>query len=755
MLINPSAEFQDLIRHLTETADLRDPQRSFQSASRDAAAWVDAIDRVIRTVHHHMEIPAEQHGYLVPTRIHLKKSAFPEYRAGTCPFSIAIRVGEKVVSSERLANAHHLNEIYYFITSALSRLCIALYDESKLFGCLSGTVAQTINQASDTTNDLKLNIDQSVYLQTNISGSKIFPRALAAAEAAIQTTVPNDALLFLAFHFKSGNPENNIPKDPARAAELLTAAASDHQPIPLRPLALTTLGEMYFDGQGVEKSYEEAAKCFNLAAQDGWAQALYFAGTRYLHGQGVEKDLDRAQELIIQAADLGISDAREFLAEALYNGDPFDRDLQSALKHSELLVATGNKSWELNCGLIAFELGDFVTAKAYLQGNTQNPRAHFALGSIYLQQENDPQEAMKLFERGVRAGRDDCRWELGLLYFNQGNHEKGCELMETAAFNSYSPAENAIVELLQQDIDSCPHCQYTMGRLHQRNNCVPLSIDEAKKYYQMAISGSTEAQHQLACILDGEGDGEASASLWKRAADAGHVEATYCLGCAYIGGDGIEQSREEAMRCWRIALGQGHPGAAGYLASTLLAEGGDLEEIVALYKQASRAANRYPVFAYQFGEMYQTGNRVGRDFCLAHKHLCKAASEGFAPAQYSLAILFEDHGVDPEQASYWLQKAADQGHEAALQKLAGPEQADEEEEEQVEEAKAVALFSYEADSDNELSFTQGDVLTLTQYSPQDSWWFGYLGDASGFVPSNLVLIQPESNEDGSESDGHE
>ncbi|KYR00589.1 hypothetical protein DLAC_02608 [Tieghemostelium lacteum] len=51
--------------------------------------------------------------------------------------------------------------------------------------------------------------------------------------------------------------------------------------------------------------------------------------------------------------------------------------------------------------------------------------------------------------------------------------------------------------------------------------------------------------------------------------------------------------------------------------------------------------------------------------------------------------------------------------------------------------KVRGLYDYEAGCDTELSFHEGDILTVTE---QDSsgWWFAELNGASGFVPQNYV-----------------
>ncbi|KAF2070200.1 hypothetical protein CYY_008476 [Polysphondylium violaceum] len=51
--------------------------------------------------------------------------------------------------------------------------------------------------------------------------------------------------------------------------------------------------------------------------------------------------------------------------------------------------------------------------------------------------------------------------------------------------------------------------------------------------------------------------------------------------------------------------------------------------------------------------------------------------------------------------------------------------------------RVVGLYDYDASCDTELSFREGDILTVTE---QDSsgWWFAELNGATGFVPQNYV-----------------
>jgi len=53
--------------------------------------------------------------------------------------------------------------------------------------------------------------------------------------------------------------------------------------------------------------------------------------------------------------------------------------------------------------------------------------------------------------------------------------------------------------------------------------------------------------------------------------------------------------------------------------------------------------------------------------------------------------------------------------------------------------KAKALYDYEATNDNELSFLEGDILTITEQD-DSGWWFAEKNGRTGFIPNNYVEI---------------
>ena len=73
------------------------------------------------------------------------------------------------------------------------------------------------------------------------------------------------------------------------------------------------LGELYYSGNGVAKSFPTAKSYFQKAAQAGMADAQYMMGVMYRNGQGGDKDLDQARTWLQKAASQGNANAERLL----------------------------------------------------------------------------------------------------------------------------------------------------------------------------------------------------------------------------------------------------------------------------------------------------------------------------------------------------------------------------------------------------------------------------------------------------------
>ncbi len=87
------------------------------------------------------------------------------------------------------------------------------------------------------------------------------------------------------------------------------------------------LGRYYFNGQYVEKNYDEAIKWFRFSARLGNAYAQYHLGLCYEEGYGVDRNRLIAMNYYKQAAAQDHREAKESLRRLnseMYNNKPWE-----------------------------------------------------------------------------------------------------------------------------------------------------------------------------------------------------------------------------------------------------------------------------------------------------------------------------------------------------------------------------------------------------------------------------------------------
>ncbi|MEO5363070.1 MAG: sel1 repeat family protein [Magnetococcus sp. DMHC-8] len=92
------------------------------------------------------------------------------------------------------------------------------------------------------------------------------------------------------------------------------------------------LGQMYHDGQGVQRDYAQSMHWFRLAAAQGDAEAQNGVGTLYDNGKGVARDYQEAARWFRLAADRGHVLARRNLGWMYEKGQGFAQDYVMAYK---------------------------------------------------------------------------------------------------------------------------------------------------------------------------------------------------------------------------------------------------------------------------------------------------------------------------------------------------------------------------------------------------------------------------------------
>jgi TPR repeat protein len=193
------------------------------------------------------------------------------------------------------------------------------------------------------------------------------------------------------------------------------------------------------------------------------------------------------------------------------------------------------------------------------------------------------------------------------------------------------------------------------------------SADATTSLRLEAEQGRAEAQFKLGRMYyegaSGIKQNYAEALKWfQKAADQKYTRAADYLGVMYQNGTGVTRDYAQALKWYREAAAEGSSFAPVFLGEFY--ENGiggpqNYPEALSWYRKAAGQPDSARA-QWHLGLMYSEGKGVAKDFAQAMQWQQKAAEHNYAPAQYSLGVLYA--AQDYAEAVKWWLKAAKQGH---------------------------------------------------------------------------------------------
>jgi len=290
-----------------------------------------------------------------------------------------------------------------------------------------------------------------------------------------------------------------------------------------------------------EGNLQGAASWLTKAADAGAPEAQYLLCGCYLKGEGVTADQYKARDLAAGAARQGHERARQFLAT-------IDEEIAKARAASQPVRAAAdagdpNAQYDLAMRYARgdFEPPDFAKAAYYLdlaaKGN--HAGAQFALYNLFEQGRGiakDPTKALYWLARAASQGHGDA------MYFFARRYADG------RITSAHIPVASRIFE----------RCRKLYPEYHD-----PAVPPPTVKDLQAGAARGDLASLVLLAVAYLEGDGvekspEEAARLLKQAADAGYAPAQRQLAKCYATGIGVPLDMEAAKALTIKAAKQGH-----------------------------------------------------------------------------------------------------------------------------------------------------------------------------------------------------
>ncbi len=342
----------------------------------------------------------------------------------------------------------------------------------------------------------------------------VFQVAAAKGDAASQNIV---GLMYR-------NGSDGVQRDYAKALHYFQLAADQGNAD-----AQANLGGAYVLAQGVNQDFATAVHYFQLSANQGNGHGQADLGSMYERGWGVQLDYAQALYWYRLSAAHGNSNGQVGLSYAYFWGHGVPRDYAQAVHWTRLAAAQGDSEAEANLGS-AYALGegvprDYAQALRWIQLSVvqDNAWGEVALGTCYKLGTGVPQDyalAMHWYRLAVDQDASFGAYVGDLYYLGDGvpkDYAQALRWYSLAAAKDDSGAEVA------------------MGTLYANGQGVPQSYVQALHYYEQAASHDD-------------------------------VDAEVNLGEMYENGVGVSQDFVQALHWYRLAAAQGDAdGKAGVL----------------------------------------------------------------------------------------------------------------------------------------------------------------------------------------------
>ena len=108
----------------------------------------------------------------------------------------------------------------------------------------------------------------------------------------------------------------------------------------------------YAFGEGIKQDYKEAAIWYRRAAEQGHAIAQYSLGISYTYGEGVPQDEKLAAEWFMKSAEAGYENAQAMVGSLYHTGDGLPKDYGKAVEWYRKAANQGNAVAQYNLGSI-------------------------------------------------------------------------------------------------------------------------------------------------------------------------------------------------------------------------------------------------------------------------------------------------------------------------------------------------------------------------------------------------------------------
>ncbi len=373
-------------------------------------------------------------------------------------------------------------------------------------------------------------------------------------------------------------------------------------------------------------------------ANKGYDTACYKLGMSFLEGKIVRQSYSDAIKWFSISADQGHVHSMYTIAMLYARGQGVKTDLTESFKWVKKLAEKGHRMAQYNLG------------KMYQMGHGT---------------EKNEKLARQWYMFAAKRGSPSAIHEL--------------MSMERADFQVFMSSPINRENLIHLARSNDPKSQYLLGKAYYSGIGIEKNEINGRQWIlEAAKNGYAEAQYTVAYLFPIVQNSRKESYVFqlewtKKAAEKGHLFATFNLGGMYETGNGVDKDWSEAGRWYIYSAGLGNANAIKRLHMMAEVCSRFPERIECKgFKLRNLALENDSKDLFQIGLAFKDGDGLEQNYSKSLFWLKLAAGRNSIEAQYELADMYENAlGVSRSiaQAKFWYEKAVVQGHKESAIRL--------------------------------------------------------------------------------------
>lgn len=449
------------------------------------------------------------------------------------------------------------------------------------------------------------------------------------------------------------------------------------------------LGKIYYDYDFISKNLEETIQYLIIGSNQGDVGSTRRLGELYYQDKYVSQDIKKTIFYHSKCASLNILSSQLFLGDLYFEGKYVSQDIDLSTHYFRMAKSKSITALNMLGNIYLNYKHNINKSILYysLAAQTNNKKALFNLGKIYLDEKNsqyDIKKAVYYLHNASNKGSLKSQKLLGDIYYNQKYFENAIPYFTLASKKGDSDSMLKLGKIyISHDINKAIfyftsasnkknyEAQYILGMIFYENIYIKRSINKAIYYLSKAAKHKIlEAQKVLGKIYyDDEfvpRNITKAIKYFTSASLQNDLSSQLILGDIFLEGKYVKRNMDKSISYYYKAACQDDESALVILGDIYYKSMDikhDIKKAINYYK---KAADKYNIHSLEsLGDIYFKGEYIEKNIDVSLQYFYMAADLGSNYALTKIGYYYYEMGLI-EKGIHYITEAANNRYESAL-----------------------------------------------------------------------------------------